>query len=177
MGPILSGFRTSSQRKCSVCGKILGPLDKIHHQGANDVCESCYMAQKQGLKAQDTRNEQSFNALLEIIKKCFGLQTVPKKLLYQIDKIIEKDPRKNYANIGYTINYAYNRMGILDPEGGVAGIIGYFYEDAAKYYAKTKEVFDYNTGFTPTEITQTVKIHKSPDKEPVFKPKTNIEDL
>lgn len=177
MGPILSGFRANAQNKCSICGKIFGPLDKIYRQGATQLCQECKDKQQRDLRAADAKNEQSFIALLETIKKCYGVQVVPKKILYQIDKIIENDPRKNYANIGYTLNYAYTRMGVLSIESGVAGIIGYFYEDAAKNYAQTKEVYAHNLEFTPTDNTVTVVLHKSDKPQPVFKPKSNIEDL
>ena len=174
---IKQGFAGSVVRRCSECGKVLGPLDKIHVRGALDVCDACF----QRLKATDSRrkeqDEQSFLALVETIKQCFGVNQVPKKLLYQVDRLIESDPRKNYNSIAYTLNYAFLRMGVLDPEGGLAGVVNFFYEDAAKHYAKTKEVFAYNTTFVPTEHTTKIQMPRNSGKTLVFKPKTNIEDL
>ena len=167
----------SVQRKCSHCGRILGPLDKVHTRGALDVCEACFQRLKIKDKQEQVVDEQHYLTLLETIKKCFGVTQVPKKILYQINKIIEDDPRKNYGSIAYTINYAFCRMGVLDPEGGVAGIIGYFYEDAANHYTKEKEVLQHNIQFTPTETTRTVKISPTDPNAPLFTPKTKTEDL
>lgn len=153
---------------CSSCGNsIIGSVRK--YQGKL-YCEHCYEV----VMEEAQRFEEQKQKLIIFIKELFSVNECPEVVLYVIDRAIKEG--KKLSGIKGTLLYYYQEEGNVPDNISIIGnVIQKYYDKAAEYYKRKKELRAINEKIDINVPAVTVKIQSS--KQEVKKPKYRMEDL
>lgn len=128
-------------------------------------------------KKEEEEQEEYKRKAINLLRKGFGVETVPELWLRQLEKAVETKPSwGGYRGVYYILWYAFEIRG-YEPFGDLtaAGVLTMFEEEAKQYNKEQKEVRDYNARVEIVQQTNNVKIF--PPKSKTHQPQIKIEDL